>query len=71
MMEHHHYIRLYHPEKSVVAKHSVNLGLHIQFYYTSILAKKSRCMEHIVRKAIEIELHFYNINRDEGFSQSK
>jgi hypothetical protein len=35
--EHQRHIRLAHPEKSAVAEHSINLGLH----NTSILAKKS------------------------------
>jgi hypothetical protein len=54
------------PKKSAVAEHSINLD----HQNTSILAKKSRCMDRIIRKAIEIELH-PNINREDGFSLSR
>jgi hypothetical protein len=36
-----------------------------------ILAKKSRCMDHIRRKAIETELHPDNMNRERGISLTK
>jgi hypothetical protein len=55
--EHHQRIRLYHPEKSAVAEHSINLGHRIQLQNASILAKKSRWMDWIIREAIEIKLH--------------
>jgi hypothetical protein len=35
------------------------------------MAKKSGCMERIIRKAIEIESHLDNRNREEAFSLSK
>jgi hypothetical protein len=54
-----------------VAEHSRNLGHHIQFENTRILAKKSGHMEHIIRDLIEIELLPDNMNREEGFSLSK
>jgi hypothetical protein len=38
-----------------MARHSINL------------AKKSRCMEHIIKEAIEFELHPDTVNREEGF----
>jgi hypothetical protein len=54
-----------------MAEHSINLGHHIQFLDASILAVKSRCMECIIREAIEIELHPDNMNREEGCPLSK
>jgi hypothetical protein len=49
------------------AEYSVDLGLGIQFHNTSILAIKTRYMDRIVWKAIEIELHPNNMNREVGF----
>jgi hypothetical protein len=69
--EHNQHIRLHHPEQSAVAEHRINLGHHIQFYDTSILAKKQRHMECIIRKTTEIELHPNNMNKEEGFSLNK
>jgi len=71
MKEHHHHIRLYHLDKSAVAKHSINFGHHIQFQDTSILAKKARHMECTIREATEIDLQPDNKNREEGFFLSK
>jgi hypothetical protein len=62
---------VYHPEKSGVAEHSINLGHCIQLQDTSILAKKLRCMDRIIREAIEIKLHPNNMNREDGFSLSR
>jgi hypothetical protein len=58
-------------EKSAVAEHSIVQGHRIQFQNSSILATKTRYMDRIVREAIEIELHLYNINREGGFCLSK
>jgi hypothetical protein len=55
--EHHWHIRLCNPEKSAVAKHSINLSYSIQFQDTRILATRNRCMEHNLREATEIKLH--------------
>jgi hypothetical protein len=40
--EHQRHIHLEHPDKSAVAKHSINLGHHIQIQNTTILSTKSR-----------------------------
>jgi hypothetical protein len=50
-----------------MAEHSINLGHHICFHDTSILAKISGYVEHI-KEVIKIELHPCNMNREEGFS---
>jgi len=50
-----------------VAKNSIKFGHHIQVHDTSILAKKSGSMEHIIREVIEIEFHLNNMKR-KGFS---
>jgi hypothetical protein len=55
--EHQRHIRLEHPDKSAVAEHSIDQGHYIQFHNFSILATKTRYMDHIVRKATEIEFH--------------
>jgi hypothetical protein len=67
LKEHQRHIRLEHPDKSALAEHSIDQGHRIQFHNASILATKTRYMDLIVREAIEIELHPYNINREGGF----
>jgi hypothetical protein len=54
-----------------MVENSTNVGHHIQFHDTSILTKKSRCMQHLIRKVIEMELHHDNMNREKGFSLSR
>jgi hypothetical protein len=55
-----------------MAECNISLSHHIQFHDTSILAKKSRCIEHIIRAAIEIEIHPNNVNKEEeNFSLSR
>jgi len=54
-----------------MAEHSINLGHHIQFNDTSILAKKPRHVECIISKVIETELHSDSMNREESFSLSR
>jgi hypothetical protein len=68
IVEHHWHFLFYHPDESAMAEHCINFGHHMQFNDTSILAKKSRHMEGIIRVAIEIELHLDNVNREERFS---
>jgi hypothetical protein len=51
--KHHQHIRLYHLDKSAVAKYSINLGHHTPFQDTSILGMKSRHTEYIIREATD------------------
>jgi hypothetical protein len=43
--EHEPHIRLHHPDKSAVAKHSIKLDHRIQFQNTTILSTKSGYMD--------------------------
>jgi hypothetical protein len=54
-------------DKLAVAEHSIDHGHCIQFHSSSILATRTKYMDCMVREAIEIELHPYNINREGGF----
>jgi hypothetical protein len=71
LKEHQRHIRLEHLDELAIAEHSINQGHHIQFYSFSILAMETRYMDHIVREAIEIELHSDSINREGGSCLSK
>jgi hypothetical protein len=68
--EQYQHIHPYHPEKFVVAEHSINVGHRIQLQNTIILMKKMRQMDQILREAIEIELHLDTVNREDGFTLS-
>jgi hypothetical protein len=63
VQEHHQYIPLYQHKKSAIAKHSINLGQWIQLQITTILAKKRRQMDLILRKVTVTELHPNNMNK--------
>jgi hypothetical protein len=65
------HIRLEHLDKSAIAEHNIDQGHRIKFHNASILATKTRYMDRIVREAVEIELHPYNIHREGGFCLSK
>jgi DNA-binding IclR family transcriptional regulator len=67
LKDHQQHICLEHPDKSGMAEHSIDLGHRIPFHNTSILATKTRYMDHIIREAIENELHPNNMNREVGF----
>jgi hypothetical protein len=71
LKDHQRHIRLEHPDKSAIAEHSIDQGHHIQFHSSSISATKTRYVDRIVREAILIELHPYNMNREGGFCLSK
>jgi hypothetical protein len=67
LKEHQRHICLEQPYKSAVAEHSVDLGRHIQFHNTSVLATKTQHMDGIVKEVIEIELHRNSMSREMGF----
>jgi hypothetical protein len=69
--EHHHHTQLYHLEKPAMDEHITNPGHHILLNDTSILAKKSGCMDRIIREVTEIILHANNMNRQDGFSLNR
>jgi hypothetical protein len=69
--KHQCHICLQHPDKSAMAKHSINLDHSIQLQYTTILFTKSRYMDRTIREATEIELHPNNMNREDGLSLSR
>jgi hypothetical protein len=71
LRDHQWHTWLKHPDKSAVTKHSISQGHCIQFHSASILTTKTRYIDHIVREAIETEIHPYNINREGGFCLSK
>jgi hypothetical protein len=71
LKEHQRHKRREHPDKSVVAEHIIDQEHNILFHNSSILVTKTRYMDRVVKEAIGIELHPYNINREGGFCLSK
>jgi hypothetical protein len=69
LKDHQCHIRLEHPDKSAVAEHNINQGHRILFHDASIL--NMRYMDRIVRDAIEVVLHPFNTNKEDGFRLSK
>ncbi|KAJ4426516.1 hypothetical protein ANN_27330, partial [Periplaneta americana] len=62
--EHQRSIRLYYPDKSAVAQHSLETGHKIDFSATTILDKTSGYWDLVIKEAIEIQLDVNNFNRD-------
>ncbi|XP_046388240.1 uncharacterized protein LOC124157496 [Ischnura elegans] len=70
LKEHKRCIRLYYPNKSAVAKHSLENGHRIKFQNTEIICHANNYWDHVVKKAAEIRLEKRKMNRDAGFHLS-
>jgi hypothetical protein len=64
--EHRWHICHFHPDKSAVAKHSINHDHKMRFQETQILGSKSGYMDRLIREAKELDLHPNNINQENG-----
>ena len=69
--EHRRCIRLFHPEKSALADHSLSEDHVISFHDAQVLSKAHLFWDRLLKEAIEIRLEAKNLNRDSGFHISK
>ncbi|KAJ4426852.1 hypothetical protein ANN_26651 [Periplaneta americana] len=69
--EHKRNLRLYYPEKSAVAQHSIEKEHKILFYHTKVINKSSHYWDSTIKEAIEIKLEKNNFNRDGGLQLSQ
>jgi hypothetical protein len=64
LKKHHEYVWPEHSNKSAKAEHSINSRHHIHLQNTSILSTKP--LGSTSREVTNIELHFNNMNREDG-----
>jgi hypothetical protein len=68
--QHTRHFHLDQPEKSAVAEHIIDTGQSMKFNNIYRLAKVNGYVDHLMKEAIEIQLHPNNFNRDGGFMLS-
>ncbi|KAJ4437425.1 hypothetical protein ANN_17569 [Periplaneta americana] len=64
-------LRLYYPEKSAVAQHSIEKEHKILFDHTKVINKSSHYWDRTIKEAIEIKVEKNNFNRDSGLQLSQ
>jgi hypothetical protein len=69
--EHHHYIWLNHLEKLPMSEHTINLIHRFLLNDSSILIKKFRQIDRIIREGVEIKLYRKNTDRYDEFSLNR